>query len=124
MDKKIIKLTEQDIHKIVEDVASQFIDKGVYTPIGNSAYGKTNINNKPYQADNYSALKESLNSIASKLYTEVQFLKTTLNVQNPIFIKNIKDNRERKIADIAQKTYARCMDLYVFLHSMEDELER
>ena len=115
------RIDENELNRIVNEMIDEYIDGGVFTPVGNPH--QMTAQRAPDDRE-YQALLSAMNSIGSKIYTEAQYMRRTCNVVNPMFIRGIQDPKKRKMAEIAQKTYAKCMDLYNFLSQSKDELNR
>ena len=118
--KNTIKLTEQDLRNIVNEVLEDYQDKGEFTPIGTP--GARITANKQQGEVNKERVLKCFNSIANKLYTEAQYMKQACNVQNQMFIQHIEDKKERLIAARAQQAYSKCIELYNTIRGMCDEL--
>ena len=120
---KKIKITESDLHRIIQETVENYVDHGEFSPIGNPYKGALEDRAKKRLEKTRESTKEMLTAISRVLYQEAQYTKSVLNIQNPLFNKYISDEKERKMAEIAQETYAKCMELYKFLRGKEYELE-
>jgi ribonuclease HI len=114
------RIDENELKRIVNEMIDEYIDGGVFTSDRN---GYRMPDDRTSNDREYQALLNALNSIGSKIYTEAQYMRRTCNVVNPMFIRGIQDPKKRKMAEIAQKTYAKCMDLYNFLSQSKDEMK-
>ena len=117
-----IKITEAELHTIINEAINDYMDKGTFTPIGNAAYKGGNASYQKSDNRLNAALIKSLNSIANMLWSESDYLKHTCNVMNPMFITKIEPGNDRKAAQIAQQVYAKCRELYDFINKSKEEL--
>lgn len=119
--KKTVTISEPDLHNLIMETISEYTDNGTFTTIGTPGAQLTRENPTD---DDVEKLLTCLNSIANKTYTEAQYLKTTCNVQNPMFIRNIQDRTKRLIATRAWQTYEKLFQLYQTVKSSIDEIEK
>lgn len=123
-----MKISDSTLNKIIKESVKKVIkeyDEGEFTPI------HSQMSLKAFEKDDKQALelqrkkntlKAAVNKIASDTFSNMHYLKSVANVLNPMFINQIDDKNEKKLAEIAHDLYVKYSEFFEYVNNIKNKI--